>query len=182
MVAVAASAAANAILVRAAGFGELAVFSAVNTMRSMVLFLPALIARVTAPRLNHMRAAGDHTGYRRTFRIAVIGNASIAFALALALTAAGPRILRLFGKDFAVSMPLVVLLLGSVVLEVIANNLFQALFTAGRLWRNLLIVCVWTAILILGVVLLAPRYGATGLALSYLAAWSASAFLYGRQA
>ena len=37
--------------------------------------------------------------------------------------------------------------MASVVLEVIANNLFQKLFAEGRLWRHLAIVCIWTAIL-----------------------------------
>lgn len=169
----------NAALVRNSGYAELAVFSAVSNMRSMVLFLPALIARVTAPFLNNMLAGGDLAGYRRAFQSAVAVNGGLALMLAVVLALTGQRVLRLFGKDFRGSDSLVLILLGAVVVEVVANNLYQALFASGQLWRNLGIISVWTAVLVSFASFATPRYGATGLALSYLVAWCVSAVLYG---
>jgi hypothetical protein len=56
--------------------------------------------------------------------------------------------------------------------------LFQALFTAGRLWLNFGIVCSWMAVLVVVARLATPVYGAAGLAFAYLAAWSVSVSLY----
>jgi len=168
----------NAMLVRNAGFGELAIFSAAASLRSMVLFLPALITRVTTPRLNHMMAGGDPAGYRRAFWRTVGANGSIASILAIAFSCAGARILRLFGREFNASTLLIGLLLGSAVAEVIATNLFQALFTAGKLWRNLAIVCTWSMTLVGCSALATRHHGAAGLAFAYLAGWAVSGFFY----
>jgi O-antigen/teichoic acid export membrane protein len=168
----------NAILVRNAGFGELAIFTAVGSMRSMVLFLPALITRVTTPILNHMSANGDPIGYRRTFWTTVTANASIALILAAGLFLMGVHILGLFGKQFDAPPILTGILLASAVAEVIATNLFQALFTAGKLWRNLGIVSLWSGTLFICSYLATRHYGASGLAFAYLAAWTLSGSMY----
>jgi O-antigen/teichoic acid export membrane protein len=168
----------NTILVRNAGYAELAIFSAAGSMRSMILFLPALVARVATPVMNRMAAEGDHPGFRRIFWTTVAVNGGIALLLAGVLAVAGSRVLSLFGKDFGGSTPMILLLLGSVVLEVVAVNLFQALFTAGRLWLNLGIICCWTMVLAVVTASATPRYGSAGLALAYLAAWAVSVTLY----
>jgi O-antigen/teichoic acid export membrane protein len=168
----------NAILARNAGFGELAIFSAAATLRSMVLFLPALIMRVTTPMLNHMSANRDPAGYRRTFWRGVALNGLIGSILAVLFFLKGARILHLFGKEFTAPNLLIGLLLASAVLEVLATNLFQALFTAGKLWRNLGIVSVWAATIAICAALATRSHGAAGLAFAYLAAWTVSGSLY----
>jgi O-antigen/teichoic acid export membrane protein len=167
----------NANLAAVNGYAELAVFTALNNMRSIVLFVPALIARVTLPLLNNLLAAQHWGAYRRTFRGTVVLNGGIAVVLAGSLFVAGPQLLALFGKDFRGSRYLFAIFLGSVVLEVIANTLFQALFTAGRIWRNLGIISTWAAVLI-SCVMLTSRWGAAGIAFAYLSAWSVSLVLY----
>jgi O-antigen/teichoic acid export membrane protein len=144
----------------------------------MVLFLPVLIMRVTAPVINNLLAGGDAAACRNTFRRTIVLNTSVALVLAAFLSLAGKSLMRLFGKDFSAGTPLIILLLGSVVFEVIANNLFQVLFVSGQLWRNLAIVGVWTAVLIASTLVSVPRMGASGLAMSYLLAWGCSASLY----
>jgi O-antigen/teichoic acid export membrane protein len=168
----------NAILVRNAGFAELAIFSAAGSMRSMVIFVPALITRVSAPILNHMLANGDPAGYRRTFRAALVFNSLISLVLAAGLSLVGGRVLHLFGKEFSTSGVLLGLLLGSVVVEVIATSLFQTIFTTGRLWCNLGIVSLWTITLVVCTALSTLHYGAAGLAFAYLAGWTLSGSLY----
>ena len=168
----------NIDLARVSGYAELALFSAVNNLRSMVLFVPALIGRVACPCLNRLLAVHDVGAFRRTFRETVLTNAAIALVLAVALSMAGERILRLFGKDFVGSPLLFVLFLGSVFLEVVATTLFQALFTTGRIWHNVGIVTIWASVLSGCMLAAAPRFGAVGIAFSYLCAWSVSLVLY----
>ena len=82
--------------------------------------------------------------------------------LAACLFLGGPKALRLFGRDFAATPGLLAMVLGSVVLEVIASTLFQALFTSGRIWRNLAINSVWAGVLIACVTVASVR-GVPGL-------------------
>jgi O-antigen/teichoic acid export membrane protein len=178
MVSSAAAWLANVLLVRLGGFAELAIFSAALSMRSMVLFAPALIVRVTTPVLNNLLASGNLRAHRKILWRTAGVNGLIALIAAVFLSIAGRQVLQLFGRDFHCSGWIVPLLLASVVLEVLANNLFQALFTSGRLWRNLGIICAWAAVLLVATNLLSPGRGAVGLAGAYLVAWSVSASLY----
>jgi O-antigen/teichoic acid export membrane protein len=169
----------NTILVRASGYAELGIFTAANNLRLIVVFLPVLIARVTSPMLNNLLVSGDIVEYRRTFRGAIAVNGGIALLLAVLLWGANKQLLHLFGKDFVGSSALVVLLLGSVVVEVVACNLYQALFTSQSIWWQVAIITVWAAVLVGASTFAVPRYGAAGLAFSYLLAWCCSGALYG---
>jgi O-antigen/teichoic acid export membrane protein len=168
----------NLSLTRNSGYSELALFSAANNLRLMVMFLPALIARVTAPILNNLLVNGDSQAYRRTFWEMIAVCAGVALLLAVVLAVAHQQILRLFGQEFVGSTALIVVLLSSVVVEVIASSLYQAIFSSGSLWRQAGINALWTGVLVALALSLIPRYGATGLAASYLAAWCGSTALY----
>jgi len=158
------------------------VFSAVNNMRLIVLFVPLIIGRVTTPLLNNMLAAGDLWGYRKTFCGSVALNGSTAILAATVLALAGRYVLHLFCKEFAGSSALILLLLGAATLEVIASSLYQAVFAGSSLWRLVIINGVWTVVLIATLQLTVSRYGVSALAFSYLAAWSSSVILYGAEA
>jgi O-antigen/teichoic acid export membrane protein len=172
----------NAALARASGYAELAVFSAVNNMRLMVLFMPLIIGRVTTPLLNNMLAAGDLWGYRKTFCGSVALNGSTALLAATVLALAGRYVLHLFGKEFAGSSALILLLLSAAALEVIAGSLYQAVFAGSSLWRQVVVNGVWAAVLIATLQRTVSRYGVSALAFSYLAAWIFSVILYGVEA
>jgi len=172
----------NAALARASGYAELAVFSAVNNMRLIVLFVPLIIGRVTTPLLNNMLAAGDLRGYRKTFCGSVALNASAGILAATALALAGRYFLHLFGREFTGSAALILLLLSAATLEVIASSLYQAIFAGSSLWGQVVINGVWTVVLAATLQLTVSRYGVSALAFSYLAAWSSSVILYGAEA
>src|SRR5262249_11889592 len=126
--------ACNSLLIKQGGYIELAVFAAANSLRSMVLFVPSVSARVVSPILDRLLAGGDVPSYRRTFWGAVVLNTGMAFLFAVVLSFCGTYVLQLFGKDFIAPPSLIPLLLGSVVIEVLACNLYQAIFTSRSLW------------------------------------------------
>jgi O-antigen/teichoic acid export membrane protein len=167
----------DAILAKASGYGELAVFAAVGNLRSAVIFLPALTFRVAAPRLNYMFAAND-AGFNSSFWGAVGINGGLALLGALVAFFEGHRLIALFGKQFDGSNWLLALVLGSVVLEVTATNLYMALVVRGRFWWNLQILSFWGVLMLAVSAIACPRYGATGLGMANLAAWSLAAALY----
>ncbi len=168
----------NKLLVKNAGYAELAIFIAASNLRLMVLFFPAVVTRVVSPLLNNLLANGDFSTYRRAFWWSVAGNGSVGLCLAAIISLAGRYLLHLFGKDFTGSSALLLLLLSSAVIEIIATNLYQAIFTAASLWWQVGIGTIWTAALSLFSELELARHGAAGLAFSYLAAWCISAALY----
>lgn len=169
----------NKLLVSHSGYAELAVFTVAINLRLMVLFVPGLVARVVSPLLNNLLANGEVTRFRRAFWGAVAGNGVIALALAAIFFVTGNQILRLFGKDFIGPPALLFLLLVSAVIEIVACNLYQAVFTAKSLWWQVVVQSTWTAVLLSLSQLLIPRQGTIGLAQAYLAAWCASLALYG---
>jgi O-antigen/teichoic acid export membrane protein len=169
----------NKLLVKNAGYAELAVFVAVSNLRLMVVFLPGVVGRVVSPLLNNLLANGEIKTYQRTFWYVVAGNGALGLCLAGILSLAGTYLLHLFGKDFAGSSALLLLLLSSAVIEIVASNLYQAIFTAASLWWQAGIGSIWAILLIVLSVLVLSRYGAAGLAFSYLAAWCVAAVLYG---
>ena len=172
----------NALLVKVGGYALLGLFTVASTLRMMVLFLPGLNIRVTSPLLNNLLASGDDLAYRRTYWTATLCNGAIAVLLATFFWVAGPWLLRLFGRQFAASPLLVLLLLCAAVVEVITTNLYQALFASRSLWWQTAIVLVWIAVLVSFSILAIPGYGAAGLAFAYLAAWCVTAVLYGTMA
>jgi O-antigen/teichoic acid export membrane protein len=169
---------ANAILARICGYAELALFAAAFNLRSVVMFLPALIVRVISPRLNYWFAGGDLAVYTKVFWGAVGLNGGLAAAASLLAFLKGQQFMHLFGKGFAGPDLLLAFILASVVVEVIANNLYQAVFASCRFWWSLMVMSLWMVLLLAGSFLAIPHYGATGLAVAYLAAWLLPAALY----
>ena len=163
----------SALLVRAPnGLIEMGLFGAAMTVRSIVTFVPGLLTRVTMPVLTNLRGGNEERRFRMTFWAGLGTGALLAFLASVVLVLATPLLLRLFGKSFATGKAVVVWLLLSAVLEVIATNLFQLLYSRGRMWSNLGVSGVWSATIIVGAWFLAPRYGAVGLAVSFCIAWA----------
>ena len=165
----------NTLLVKASGYRELALFTAIGNLRSAVMFLPGLIFRVAAPRLNYLFAAGDLPAYRRTFWGAAGVNTAMAVVGAFLAFLLGHQFLRLFGREFVGSNWLLRLFLISVVVEIAVNNLSQTVFASTRYWWNLAVMCLWTAALLSTSAVATPRFGAAGLAVANLAAWLVAA-------
>jgi len=159
------------------GFREMALFSAANGLRLIVMFLPNMFSRVTAPLMNGVLSTGDWRIYRQTFRVNVLLSGGSAAAGALAMMWGRSYILGLFGKDFRDPGGAVFVLLAATIVEAVASSLYQALFAHGRLWLHTVVISIWSAVLIAAAAFL-TRYGAVGLAWAFLIAWLVCAALY----
>ena len=91
----------NATIVGIRGYAELAVFSAVYNLRPVVLFVPALIGRVTLPLLNNLLAAGQGSRTGARFGRALRSTERSPSAWRQACSSVGRVCCGLFGKDFA---------------------------------------------------------------------------------
>lgn len=169
----------NAILVRQPdGLAQAAIFSAATTIRTIVLFAPGLLTRVTLPMLSSLQHNQTQSSFRKTFFAGFVLSTGFSLLTALVLVAGAPFLLHLFGDEYAGGRIVVVLALASAVVEIVGVNLFQVLYSCGKIWTHLAIVSSWTVIILGGVYFWAPEYGAAALAFSYLIAWLSSAVLY----
>jgi O-antigen/teichoic acid export membrane protein len=160
----------SAILVRERGFGEMALFSAASTFRSLVMFTPGTIGRVTAPLMNVQLGGGDQSRYGQTYRANVVLLGVSALMAALPFMLARDFFLRVFGKGFDDPSGAVTLLLLATIVEVIVGGVQQAFFAHGRLWLQFIGIVTWGTALVVLTYILAWR-GAFGLALAYLGSW-----------
>lgn len=168
----------NAQLVRVAGYSELGMFSAASTLRAVVVCVPAMNGRVLTPLLNNLSANGDVSGYWRTLWASITSHVALALIMGLILYAVGPQVMHSFGKDFTATPRLLALLLCGAVVEVLATNLYQALFATRSFWCQVAVIAVWVSTLVTISVRTIPGHGAVGLAFAYLGAWSVCAILY----
>jgi O-antigen/teichoic acid export membrane protein len=168
---------ATALLARQeGGLREVAVFNAANALRVLVLFTPALVARVASPLLVRLR--GDAQGFRRASARVLAANGALAAAAAAVLFALGPWLLALWGRGFPAGHGALGPLLLAAVAETLAVALFQTLYSHGRIWLHLAIMTLWGALLLAATARWTPALGAAGLAAAWLVAWGSAAVLY----
>jgi len=163
-----------AILVRQPhGITELALFNSANSLRLIVGFIPAVINSVGFPLLSNRKGEADVAGYRRVFRANVAAVVGAALCGAIVVGAAGPWILRVFGKSFDAAYPVLLILLLVCVAEAIGLAMHQVVQTHGSLWTNVLCFALPREVTcILMALVLAPLYGAVGLAIAYVLGYS----------
>jgi O-antigen/teichoic acid export membrane protein len=170
----------NAILVRQVnGLTDVAIFYAANTIRTIALFAPSLLTRVTMPILSNLYGLKRQASFRKTFALTLLVSTGFAIFSALGIFILSPILLNLFGKSFLSGDSVLALSLTSAIFEVVAVNLFQVLYSHGRIWTHLFIVSIWSALILSITWKLAPEWGADGLALSYCVGWLVSCVFYG---
>jgi O-antigen/teichoic acid export membrane protein len=159
------------------GFAELAVFSAANTLRTIALFMPSLVSRVSMPVLCNLQATRD-ARYQRTLWTCLVFNAGLTAVSAVVLYSLAPLALWMFGRGFVASRTMPALLLASAVAETIAVGWYQVICSHGKMWTQLAICCLWSCVLLGGTMWSVETGGAAALAGAYLAAWTLAAALY----
>jgi O-antigen/teichoic acid export membrane protein len=161
---------ANAILARqAGGIAALALFTAANSVRQVVLFTPYLISNVGFSMLSRHRGTADEEGFRHAFWMNMLAVSGIAVASAAAVILAGPLLLRVFGRAFAEGYPVLIILAASTIPEALALALYQLIQSRGLLWISLFFVALpRDTALVAFALLLSPGYGARGLANAFL--------------
>jgi O-antigen/teichoic acid export membrane protein len=161
---------ANSFLVRQpGGYGEMAVYSAANNIRILVLFLPNIINSVGLSVLNNEKAKGDINHYRSIFRANVMSIFLVSIGGGLVMGIIGRPILRLFGKDFIGGYFLLWLLLISAFFEGLSIGLYQYIQSQGKIWHSVLIINIpRETFLVVAAYFLVQSYAGAGLAAAYL--------------
>ena len=161
---------ANSFLVRQpGGYGEMALYSAANNLRIIVLFLPNVMNSVGLSVLNNEKAKGDLNHYNRVFRSNVLYIFLVSLGGALVMGIFGQPILLLFGKDFAAGHFLLWLLLAASLFEGLSLALYQYVQSKAKIWPAIFSINVPREAFLVGAAYyLVQSFGGAGLAAAYL--------------
>jgi len=171
---------ANTFLVRQlGGYEQMALYSAANSFRMLVLFLPTVINGVGLSVLNNQRGIGDDSQFRRLFWANLRLAAASALLGALAVIVSGPWLLRVFGRSFNEAYPVLAMLMVATVFEAFGAAAYQVIQCETKIWLSLFAIVLPRdgTIALLSYFLTAP-YGAVGLALAYTLAWTLALILH----
>jgi O-antigen/teichoic acid export membrane protein len=165
--------AASALLVnQPSGFTQMALFSAADRFRYLLIFLPLAASRIAIPALSRQRAAGDQRGFAATFRWTILFGLLTTAAPALACVALSSYLMGWFGADFRAGWVTLSVLAISAIPTVINTQLGSALLSSDRAWTRMAADALLTVVLLAMAWILIPRWGAVGLATAFAAAYS----------
>jgi O-antigen/teichoic acid export membrane protein len=171
---------ASALLVRQpGGLEQMALFGAANSFRLIVLFLPNSMNNVGVSLLNNQRTA-DARGYRHVFWWNLGLTAAFVSVGAAAVIAAGPWLLRAFGKEFDAGYTVLRVLMVAAAFESVAIWTYQVLQSHGKMWLTLFAVTLPRDCVIVGLAYaLTPTHGAAGLAAAHAGGWALALVVIG---
>jgi O-antigen/teichoic acid export membrane protein len=163
---------ANSFLVRLpGGFGEMALYSAANSLRSLVAFLPNIMHNVGLSVLNNEKGKGNVTRYHHVFRLNVLYILLVSLGGVFFLGVLGRPILKLFGKEFGAGNFILWLLLAAGLFDALTNALYQYVIASAKIWSQFLrIIVPREMFLVVAAYYLVRSYGGFGLALAVLSA------------
>jgi O-antigen/teichoic acid export membrane protein len=164
---------------RTNGMHEMAIFNASYALRNLILFVPALIAKVASPILSNLKGVDDSEGYKRLLRVNFKLTVAIAFAIAVIVGVLSRLLLGAYGTEFAIGYHVLMILALSAALETIAVGLYQSLFANGKWWSGLVVSSGWSLVLFGTFYAWLQSEGAKGLAMAYVLAWIFSSLAYG---
>ena len=152
------------------GYKEIALLNAAGTWKNFLSFLPLMMTSVLVPMLANLYREGKSEEFKNLLRRNLWINSGVCLALVMPLVLLSSTILGWYGPEFMRGQAAFVLsLLGTAI--VAANNLLsRAMLASGRAWVDLGFSGLWVVVLVVGCVVLIPRYKAAGLALSHIVA------------
>lgn len=162
----------NAWLVRrAGGYAQMGLYAAADRWRLLILFIPSCVFGTVLPILSNLRGAGDRAGFRGVYRTNIRLNALLVVLPAIAMAALAKTLLSTFGSGYAEGWPVLAVMAAGATAEAMNTALGQPLI-AESMWRRCGFDVLLVMILLVMARALIPRWGALGLAVAYLAAFT----------
>jgi O-antigen/teichoic acid export membrane protein len=159
----------NAILVNGQQtLGEMALFGAALSLKTLIMFVPTLVDNVGATLLNSERGTGNAHGFRHVLRLNLLATGAVAATVTLATVLCARQLTGLFGADFVAGANVLRVLALAACIQAVANTLYQVVQSEGRMWFSLFAVSIpRDGLMVVLALVLVPQAGAMGLALSH---------------
>ncbi len=149
------------------GFSEMALFTAADRFRFLLIFLPLAVSRIAVPALSRFRASGNHSGYQDAFRWNLGFGLFATIPPALVCVAAAQPLMSLFGETFRRGWPVLAILAISAIPTVVNTQLGAALLSNGRAWERASADVLLAVVFLLSAWVLVPLWSAAGLAMAF---------------
>jgi O-antigen/teichoic acid export membrane protein len=148
------------------GFGQVAIFSAAQSIATITQLGPGQITNASLPLMTQLNSLGATATFRstlvRTTMLVLLCGLSVA-----ALIAAGSKqLMGLYGETFADNNHVLIVLAGTYGVAVITMVWGAALIAVGQTWSQLLQKTLWGAAMV-GATYMLSGNGALGLAYAY---------------
>lgn len=137
------------------GYIQLGLFEAANQWRTMILFLPAILARVAMPVLSETFGRPDKGDFLAAVVLQFKAMLLITLPLTVVVIAFAHWLMLVFGEEYAGSGPILPLLMVSVFAFSLNQALRKVQDGTGKIWENLAMQVAWAIAFV--VVLLVPE-------------------------
>lgn len=165
--------ACNAILIRRAGdLTGMAYVGAAMSLKTLILFLPAVIEGVSTALINREHGAGNQHTYRQIFNLSLAATGALAGVLTIGVVSLAHPLMALFGNQFTAGTDILRVLAIAACLQALTGPFYQVIQSQGRMWFFLFAVTLPRDLLMVALAfVLTPRHGALGLAFAQLFAY-----------
>lgn len=158
------------------GFKEVAIFSAANQIRMVVLFVPSAVSKIVLPYLSS-NLDNEHL-YKKVFRTNILFNFFVAFALAAVLMCGSSMIMKIYGPEYSVGTWTLNVLLICTILIAINNVVGQALVSTNNTMLGFGLNLMWAIVFITSAYFLLEKlHSSLALAYAYLISYSTHTIL-----
>lgn len=154
------------VLSQAASPAGVAVYFAAGKTMSLILFIHYAVGSAFASRFASLKATSDETGLRAAVREAVRWTFWPSLAAAVLILALGRPLLSLFGPAFEAGFPIMAILVFGYLARAAMGPSEFLLNMLGEQRRSALVLMVAAALDIALNLILVPRFGTTGAAIS----------------
>jgi O-antigen/teichoic acid export membrane protein len=162
----------NAILVnQPGGYLEMGLFNAANQWRQFVIFIPNILSTVMLPIFSDVYGNRSDGEYRSVFQLNIQLTWMIALPATILIIAVREVLAIVFGSKYQGVDVLIVPLMITAFLHIMNNVVGSAIAGAGRMWLGATFNLFWAIAMVLCSMLLIPKFGGMGLALSYMIAY-----------
>lgn len=165
--------ASNIILVnQPAGYAAVGIFSAADTGRQLILFLPTTISALILSMLSNLHGSDNHVAYRKVFRANLAVSLISVILPVVAMILFAKQAISAFGLEYSSGAPTLIILSLSVVFVILNNVLGQVLVSIGLIWKRFALDLLLAVLLLLASLWLIPTYMQNGLAAANLCAYA----------
>ena len=155
------------------GYSGLGEFSVAMQWRTMVMYIPGVLAGVATPTLSSLYGQKDVVNYNKALKAHLFLTAIIAAVTAFFIIVFAGYIATCYGESFLSAKASIQLLAISGFLIAINAVVGNAISSLGRMWTGLLFCFLVGSFLIISTYLFVPIFGVAGLALANVVAYAA---------
>ena len=152
------------------GYTSLGTYNAANQLRTLVLFLPDSVGKVTIPQMSNAYGNGDVKRFKSTVVLTLFWNLLLSVFVAIVVYFFGNLFQQYIGLEFEINNSLLITVLLTGVLIAVNNAIGYILICSNLIWYDFLSRIFWGIALILLILFYGRYNGAIGYGISLLGA------------